>query len=187
MKQRIIDYVSANEPVKRTVLHVITGLSLRALDREIRALKNCGQLYSMPGFGYFSSEASCGKWLKGIGMEQLRIRASHGAAASVASRKASGETWGARIIATLATEGSLGASQIAAVIGVPYRQISSAVSTLVNNGELKHRGPAGARVYSLATRNKKIRPPSSVNVIFQECRQSPAMQRVLAVYGRASA
>ncbi|MES0453296.1 protein ren, partial [Klebsiella pneumoniae] len=40
--------------------------------------------------------------------------------------------------------------------------------------------------YRLAT-EEEISGRKSTNQIFNECRQSPAMKRVLAVYGRTSA
>lgn len=94
----------------------------------------------------------------------------------------------ARIVDLLADGQPRGAVEIAQGLGVTYKQISTAISVLVKTGELKHRGAKGGRVYSLA---KQVKRPTlrckSENVIFQECRQSEAMKRVLMVWGRAPA
>ncbi|CAM6817457.1 hypothetical protein P853_01273 [Enterobacter hormaechei subsp. hoffmannii UCI 50] len=184
LKQRIVDYVAANQPVKRADLIVVIGISGKGLDREIAALRGLGMIFSMAGFGYFTSEADYQEWRKGAGALHLKNRALNGAFSSAAARRVSDESYPARIASVLSDGSKLGATQIADAMGTSYRSISSVISVMVNSGELKFEGPKGHRVYSLAQAKKKSgRRTESVNVICQECRNSPAMKRILSVYG----
>ena len=185
LKQRIVDYVAANQPVKRADLIVVIGISGKGLDREIAALRGMGMIFSMAGFGYFTSEADYQEWRKGAGALHLKNRALNGALSSAAARRVSDESYQARIVSVLSDGSKLGATQIAEAMGASYRSISSVISVMVNSGELKFEGQKGHRVYSLAQTKKKAgRRAESVNVICQECRNSPAMRRVLMVWGR---
>lgn len=185
LKQRIVDYVAANQPVKRADLIVVIGISGKGLDREIAALRGLGLIFSMAGFGYFTSESDYQEWRKGAGSHHLKSRAMNGAYSSAAARRVSDESYPARIASVLSDGSKLGATQIAEAMGTSYRSISSVISVMVNSGELKFEGPKGHRVYSLAKAKKKTGcRAESVNVICQECRNSPAMKRVLMVWGR---
>ena len=185
LKQRIVDYVAANQPVKRADLIVAIGISGKGLDREIATLRGLEMIFSMAGFGYFTSKASYQEWLKGAGANYLKDRAIKGGYRSVEARRQSENSYPARIMSVLSDGSKLGASQIAEAMGATYRSISSVISVMVNAGELKFEGPKGHRVYSLAKPKKKAgRRAESVNVICQECRNSPAMKRVLMVWGR---
>lgn len=177
--------MAANQPVKRADLIVVIGISGKGLDREIAALRGLEMIFSMAGFGYFTSKASYQEWLKGAGANYLKDRAIKGGYRSVESRRQSENSYPARIMSVLSDGSKLGASQIAEAMGATYRSISSVISVMVTAGELKFEGPKGHRVYSLAKPNKKAgRRVDSVNVICQECRNSPAMKRVLMVWGR---
>ncbi|HDR2542559.1 TPA: ArsR family transcriptional regulator [Enterobacter mori] len=185
LKQRIVDYVAANQPVKRADLIVVIGISGKGLDREIAALRGLGVIFSMAGFGYFTSESDYQEWRKGAGALHLKNQALNGAFSSAAARRVSDESYPARIASVLSDGSKLGATQIAEAMGTSYRSISSVISVMVNSGELKFEGPKGHRVYSLAQAKKKAgRRAESVNVICQECRNSAAMKRVLMVWGR---
>ncbi|WP_148399994.1 helix-turn-helix domain-containing protein [Enterobacter mori] len=186
LKQRIVDYVAANQPVKRADLIVAIGISGKGLDREIATLRGLEMIFSMAGFGYFTSKASYQEWIHGPGANYLKDRAIKGGYRSVEARRQSENSYPARIMSVLSDGSKLGASQIAEAMGATYRSISSVISVMVNAGELKFEGPKGHRVYSLAKPKKKSgRRAESVNVICQECRNSPAMRRVLMVWGRA--
>lgn len=185
LKQRIVDYVAANQPVKRADLIVVIGISGKGLDREIAALRGLEMIFSMAGFGYFTSQTSYQEWLKGAGANYLKERAIKGGYRSVESRRQSENSYPARIMSVLSDGSKLGASQIAEAMGATYRSISSVISVMVTAGELKFEGPKGHRVYSLAKpKTKAGRRTESVNVICQECRNSAAMKRVLMVWGR---
>lgn len=185
LKQRIVDYVAANQPVKRADLIEVIGISGKGLDREISALRGLGLIFSMAGFGYFTSEAKYQEWRKGDGAHHLKNRAMKGAFSSAKARRVSDTSYPARIVAVLSDGSKLGATQIADAMGATYRSISSVISVMVNTGELKFEGPKGHRVYSLSQAKKKAgRRAESVNVICQECRNSPAMKRVLMVWGK---
>ncbi|WP_253378552.1 ArsR family transcriptional regulator [unidentified bacterial endosymbiont] len=184
LKQRIVDYVAANQPVKRADLIVVIGISGKGLDREVAALRGLGLIFSMAGFGYFSSEADYQEWRKGAGALHLKNRAMNGAFSSAAARRVSDDSYPVRIASVLSDGSKLGAAQIAEAMGTSYRSISSVISVMVNSGELKFEGPKGHRVYSLAQAKKKAgRRADSVNVICQECRNSAVMKRILSVYG----
>lgn len=188
LKQRIINHIDANQPVKRADLKDAIGIPGRALDREIAVLKELGVIHSAAGFGYFSGVDSYESWRKGEGAIHLQMRGVKGAISSAASRRESLTTYPARIASLLSDGDELSAVETAEELGVTYRHISSAITTMVSTGELKHKGPYGHRVYSLCNSKKKvINRTESVNVICQECRTSPAMKRVLAFYGRVSA
>lgn len=185
LKQRIVDYVAANQPVKRADLIVVIGISGKGLEREVSILRELGMIFSKAGFGYFASESDYQEWRNGEGAHELKSRALKGAYSSAESRRDSLKCYPARILSVLSDGGKLGAAQIADVMGVTYKSISSVISVMVNTGELKFEGQKGHRVYSLANPKKKVgRRAESVNVICQECRNSPAMKRVLMVWGR---
>lgn len=188
LKQRIVDYVKTNQPVLRVKLAVAMGITLRALDRETTALKEHGYLFSKAGFGYFTSAEAYDEWRTGPGAEQLSIRGSKGGYSSAAIRYGNNQTYAARIAILLDDGREMSAADIADELGVPYHKISTAITNMVNTEELKHTGAVGHRVYSLGKAKKRVRRRAeSVNVICQECRQSAAMQRVLAFYGRLEA
>lgn len=188
LKQRIVDHIWANEPVKRADLVRMAGIAGKAVDREVLALKELGLIIGVAGYGYFKSQETYEAWRVTIGTDLMRARALKGALTCQMSRRENNSTYPARIVDLLADGQPRGAVEIAQGLGVTYKQISTAISTLVKTGELKHRGAKGGRVYSLA---KQVKRPTlrckSENVIFQECRQSEAMKRVLMVWGRAPA
>jgi len=188
LKQRIVDHIWANEPVKRADLVRFTGIAGKAVDREVLALKELGLIIGVAGYGYFKSKETYESWRVATGNDLMRMRALKGAFTSQMSRRENNSTFPARIVELLNDGKPRGAMEIAQGLGVTYRQISTAISVLVKTGELKHRGAKGGRVYSLAHQVK--RPTlrcKSVNIIFQECRQSEAMKRVLMVWGRGPA
>lgn len=188
LKQRIVDHIWANEPVKRADLIRFAGISGKAVDREVIALKELGLIISVAGFGYFKNHETHDAWKQSVGASLMRDRALKGAICSMQSRRDKYSTFPARIVGLLADGQPRGAVEIAKDLGVTYKQISTAITVLVKTGELKHQGAKGGRVYTLS---KQARRPTlrckSENVIFQECRQSEAMKRVLMVWGRAPA
>lgn len=184
LKRRIVNHIESNQPVRRSDLKAEMGISGKAIDREISALKSLGIVHSAPGFGYFRSKDDYESWRKGDGANQLHIRGMKGGISSGAVRRESPGTYPARIAELLSDGIELSAADMAIRLGVTYRQISSAITTMHRHGELKCKGRHGKRIYSLGkAREKSIRRIESVNLIFQECRQSDAMKRVLNFYG----
>lgn len=81
------------------------------------------------------------------------------------------------------------AGEVAARYGIPLQFVTATSFKMRNRGEItliERRWRVG--VYAWAD-DDDGRPISrdGVNTIFQECRQSDAMRRVLAVYGRGAA
>lgn len=92
--------------------------------------------------------------------------------------------------------------KIAAILNMTTKRLSSTITTLLADGLISHAGIYGKRTYRLTDYGMRHAPTSlpdavtlntylvvrtEVNGICQECRNSPAMQRVLAVYGRGYA
>lgn len=91
---------------------------------------------------------------------------------------------------------------IAEVLGITTKKLSGTITTLLADGLISRAGIYGKRTYRLTDYGMRYAPatlPESgscksrlvvrteANGICQECRNSPAMQRVLAVYGRGYA
>ncbi|EBO0868529.1 ArsR family transcriptional regulator [Salmonella enterica] len=187
LKQRIADYVKSNQPITRARLRDELEIPGKALDRGIATLKELGLIYSMCGFGCFAGEDGYKRWLSGS--EALRERGRKGGmSTSIVMRKAL-RTYPARISALLAEGAELSGVEIANSLQIDYRKISAAISAMVGTGELKYKGSNGRRVYSIGEVREfaPVQQVESVNVICQQCKKSAAMQRVLAVYGRAVA
>lgn len=107
-----------------------------------------------------------------------------------------------QILAALRNNPGLNSARIASMICMTTKKISGAVSTLLADGLIEFEGKHGQRLYRLTDYGMKYAPETipampkgnsklvqrtEANVICQECRNSPAMQRVLAFYGRVSA
>ncbi|AWE03101.1 protein ren [Klebsiella pneumoniae] len=65
--------------------------------------------------------------------------------------------------------------------------INQAANILAKQGVLVAEARVWRTVYYRLATEEEISGRKSTNQIFNECRQSPAMKRVLAVYGRTSA
>ncbi|STU30303.1 Uncharacterised protein [Klebsiella pneumoniae] len=65
--------------------------------------------------------------------------------------------------------------------------INQAANILARQGVLVAEARVWRTVYYRLATEEEIAGRKSTNQIFNECRQSPAMKRVLAVYGRTSA
>lgn len=107
-----------------------------------------------------------------------------------------------QVLAALRNNPGLNNAKLAGLIGMDTKKISGTVSTLLADGLIRCEGKYGQRLYSLTSYgmrfapdtipgmkqgNSKLVQRTEANVICQECRNSPAMQRVLAFYGRVSA
>ncbi|HCA5750367.1 TPA: winged helix-turn-helix transcriptional regulator [Enterobacter hormaechei] len=104
-----------------------------------------------------------------------------------------------QILAALRNNPGLNSARIASMIGMTTKKISGTVSTLLADGLISCEGKYGQRLYSLTSYGKRYAPDTipgmrngkskliqrtDTNVICQECRNSPAMRRVLMVWGR---
>ncbi|MEG1654831.1 MAG: hypothetical protein RR390_15215 [Hafnia sp.] len=75
LKQRILDYVSANQPAKVDLIYKCVGISRNRYYEEAKELRFMGRLRSVPGIGVFPDEKSFQGWLKNGGREAIRKRA----------------------------------------------------------------------------------------------------------------
>lgn len=75
IKQRIVSYVKANQPV--SVADMIRDLSIgrSSYYEEAKALRRLGMLRSVSGIGVFASEADHQTWLEHGGREAISRRA----------------------------------------------------------------------------------------------------------------
>lgn len=104
-----------------------------------------------------------------------------------------------QILAALRNNPGLNSGRIATMIGMTTKKISGPLSTLFADGLIEFEGKHGQRLYSLTSYGKRYAPDTipgikqgkskliqrtDTNVICQECRNSPAMRRVLMVWGR---
>ncbi|EFA4828171.1 protein ren [Escherichia coli] len=87
----------------------------------------------------------------------------------------------------LQTHKTFCAPDVAAATGLSPRSINQAASILAKEGVLVVDGRVWRTVYYRLTTEDERAGRRSTNRIFQECRESEAMKRVLAVYGRAAA
>lgn len=188
LKKRILDHVKANQPITRKNLALEIGISGHALDKEIAVLREIGLIYSMAGFGYFAGKSAYEEWRAGIGGELLRERSLKGAESSLMSRREGMMTIPSKIALLLSDGRRMSSPQIADALSLTVKQVSAAICEMAKAGEIKFTGRTGHRIYHLSGLKRKAAVKrQSVNVICQECRQSPAMRRVLAFYGRTSA
>ena len=104
-----------------------------------------------------------------------------------------------QILAALRNNPGLNSGRIASMIGMTTIKISGPLSTLFADGLIEFEGKHGQRLYRLTSYGMKYAPETipampkgnsklvqrtEANVICQECRNSPAMKRVLMVWGR---
>ncbi|EPK9846346.1 hypothetical protein [Citrobacter portucalensis] len=75
VKQRILDYVSANQPAKVDLIYKEVGISRNRYYEEAKELRFMGRLRSVPGIGVFPGEKAFQQWLKNGGGEAIRQRA----------------------------------------------------------------------------------------------------------------
>ncbi|MEZ2435055.1 winged helix-turn-helix domain-containing protein [Raoultella planticola] len=87
----------------------------------------------------------------------------------------------------LQTHKTFCAPDVAAATGLTQTSINQAANILAKQGVLVAEARVWRTVYYRLATEEEIAGRKSTNQIFNECRQSPAMKRVLAVYGRASA
>ncbi|MBT1909137.1 transcriptional regulator [Enterobacter hormaechei subsp. xiangfangensis] len=107
-----------------------------------------------------------------------------------------------QVLAALRNNPGLNNAKLAGLIGKDTKKISGTVSTLLADGLISCEGKYGQRLYSLTSYGMKYAPETipampkgnsklvqrtETNVICQECRNSPAMRRVLMVWGRVGA
>ncbi|EFF1411357.1 DUF977 family protein [Escherichia coli] len=105
-----------------------------------------------------------------------------------------------QVLAALRNNPGLNNAKLAGLIGMDTKKISGTVSTLLAEGLISCEGKYGQRLYSLTSYGMryaadtvpgrkigttKLIQRTDTNVICQECRKSPAMKRVLMVWGRA--
>lgn len=87
LKQRILDYVSANQPAKVDLIYKELGICRNRYYEEAKQLRFMGMLRSVPGIGVFTGEDSYQHWLKSGGYEEIRQRAVD---ANLSSQEAKG-------------------------------------------------------------------------------------------------
>ncbi len=87
VKQRILDYVSANQPAKVDLIYKEVGISRNRYYEEAKELRFMGRLRSVPGIGVFPGEDAYQHWLKSGGYEEIRRRAVD---ANLSSQEAKG-------------------------------------------------------------------------------------------------
>ncbi|HDT2122898.1 TPA: MarR family transcriptional regulator [Enterobacter roggenkampii] len=105
-----------------------------------------------------------------------------------------------QVLAALRNNPGLNSARIATMIGMTTKKMSGTVSSLLADGLITCEGKHGQRLYSLTNYGMRFAPDTipgikhgkskliqrtDTNVICQECRKSPAMKRVLMVWGRA--
>lgn len=205
LQQSILDFVRLNEPV--SVDRIVRELKIyrNKFYALIEPLRMDGFLFSRSGFGIFYSVESYEAWLENGGREILSQRGRLGAEAWLEARK--NKPWVARegsvkfaILDCLksATE-PLGLPVISARTKINAKSISGALSYLIRIGSIVHDGKDFKRKYSLAEKvseheivaekakpkpgNFKLYNPKK-NGVVQAYLNSPARQRLMAVYGR---
>lgn len=87
LKQRILDYVSANQPAKVDLIYKELGICRNRYYEEAKQLRFIGKLLSVPGIGVFPGEDAYQHWLKSGGYEEIRRRAVD---ANLSSQEAKG-------------------------------------------------------------------------------------------------
>lgn len=87
LKQRILDYVSANQPAKVDLIYKELGICRNRYYEEAKQLRFIGKLRSVPGIGVFPGEDAYQHWLKNGGYEEIRQRAVD---ANLSSQEAKG-------------------------------------------------------------------------------------------------
>ncbi|QPO98314.1 hypothetical protein GVI61_18015 [Citrobacter freundii] len=70
LKQRILDYVSANQPAKVDLIYKELGICRNRYYEEAKQLRFMGKLRSVPGIGVFPGEDAYQHWLKSGGYEE---------------------------------------------------------------------------------------------------------------------
>ncbi|EEW7518715.1 protein ren [Escherichia coli] len=88
------------------------------------------------------------------------------------------------IIHYLETHKSFCTPDVAATTGVTLTSINQAAAKMARAGILVIDGKVWRTVYYRFATREEWEGKVSTNLIFKECRQSAAMKRVLAVYGR---
>ena len=91
------------------------------------------------------------------------------------------------ILNYLKTHKTCSSPDVAAASGMTHTCINQAANILAKQGVLVAEARVWRTVYYRLATEEEIAGRKSTNQIFNECRQSPAMKRVLAVYGRTSA
>ncbi|MEX0549002.1 winged helix-turn-helix domain-containing protein [Raoultella terrigena] len=91
------------------------------------------------------------------------------------------------ILNYLQTHRTFCAPDVCAATGLSQPSINQAASILAREGVLVVEGKSWRTVYYRLTTEDERNGRRSTNRIFQECRNSEAMKRVLAVYGRTTA
>ncbi|MHC1795891.1 hypothetical protein LC177_22015 [Escherichia coli] len=87
LKQRILDYVSANQPAKVDLIYKELGICRNRYYEEAKQLRFMGKLRSVPGIGVFTGEDDYQRWLKSGGYDEIRRRAVE---ANLSSQEAKG-------------------------------------------------------------------------------------------------
>lgn len=187
LKQRILDYITANQPA--TATQIRTGLSItkRQASDGIKSLKAGGKIHVAVAFGCFVSHEAFEQWKATAGREVViaRMRNANG---SPRTRQRN-NTYAQKIKTVLSERPGIGSRAIADAIGVHYKYISCVLSRMINAGDITATGVCGSRVYSLSTPEQKMRPKRKrpVNTVCDEYRRSDAHRRMMMVYGRAGA
>ncbi|KOQ95787.1 hypothetical protein [Pluralibacter gergoviae] len=184
LKQRILDYITANRPA--TATQIRTGLSItkRQASDGIKSLKALDKIHVAVAFGCFVSQEDFERWKETAGREVVIAR-TRNANGSPRTRQRN-NTYAQKIKTVLSERPGIGSRAIADAIGVHYKYISCVLSRMINAGDITATGVCGSRVYSLSTPEQKMRPKRkrSINTVCDECRRSDAQRRIMMVYGR---
>lgn len=181
LKQRIFDYICANQPVTIKQIRAEIGLSMSAVCQQLSIMKDAGMVISAVGAGYFTSKEKLSEWRSNPDEEFMMRRAIKGGFAAARLAHASGKTHQSRIEKALSDGKKLSLPELSAATGSSTRQLSTAISKMVKMGQLNHVGKIGHRVYYLA----EIWRYNSVNTVFDECKRSDSHRRLMMIYGRA--
>ncbi|WP_194429250.1 protein ren [Klebsiella pneumoniae] len=90
------------------------------------------------------------------------------------------------ILNYLKTHATFSSPDVAAAFGMTHTCINQGCEYPAKQGVLVVEARVWRTVYYRLAIEDEIAGRKSINQIFNECRQSPAMKRVLAVYGRTS-
>lgn len=199
LKQRIIDCIKENQPVTTDTLHQKLNVSRNTIRNEMAILRNVGAVHTQVSIGHFISKADFFIWLDNGGREYMTARGSAGNKRSQEMRRRAG-TVRQCIANNCRKYGPLHGKEIADLMSVTYQRIASQICEMVRLNQLVKIGKSGRYMYAAvgdaevfdgsATEDIEAPDmpamPTNLPDIFTQCRNSEAMKRVLAFYGRSA-
>ncbi|HDZ9010913.1 TPA: hypothetical protein RUY31_003623 [Klebsiella quasipneumoniae subsp. similipneumoniae] len=196
LKQRMLDFIRQNQPVTELQLTEGLGISRNACRENRRQLRAVGLIYISCGSGAFLSLEDFQKWLEhGGGHEKISMTAKKGIHNAVdnSARK--------RVIEYLSEQTEpVGAGEIAKACNLINKTAYRVLATLADDGTVIHDGRVKGRQYLIASSDvqwpangeksseRKVKAFAKYNPkkngVVQAYLNSPARQRLMAVYGR---